>query len=120
MEVFLGTRGFVVLAEAVVLMAFASHAATVSSPTMPWTFSMPWLPLGPFAVAAMLLYCVPFLLGGTNKTAPFRVIAEIEQWVKITSGTSDTISATGAIFKDSITSSMEGTDHNTLIRLPIS
>jgi hypothetical protein len=61
---------------------------------------------------------VPFLLGGISHKAALRAIAEVEQWVKHTSGT-DTISASRAIFKESITSSTDTADEQTLLRLPL-
>jgi hypothetical protein len=65
------------------------------------------------------MHGIPFLLGGTKNFAAVRSIAEVEHWVRITSG-SDTISATRAIFKDSITMHTDSIDQPTLIRLPIS
>jgi hypothetical protein len=59
-------------------------------------------------------------VGGISDSAALRAIAEIEQWVKLTSGSNNTISATRAIFKDSINSCTDGTDTRIFIRLPIS
>jgi hypothetical protein len=49
----------------------------------------------------------------------FLHIAQIEQWIKLTSRDSATISATRAIFQDSIIKSTEHTDWHVIIRLPI-
>jgi hypothetical protein len=119
-EVFLGvTRGFDVPAGAVVLIASASHAAAVGTADYASDFVRASGSLrGAFAGAVTVQHGVPFLLGGIENTAALRAIAEIEQWIKSTSG-NDTISATRAIFKDSITAGTECTDQHTLIRLPI-
>jgi hypothetical protein len=73
---------------------------------------------GAFAGSVTVVHGIPFLLGGTSNRAALRAIAEIEQWIKHTSGT-DTISASRAIFRDSISSGTDTTDEHTLIRLPL-
>ncbi len=120
-EVFLGvTRGFDVPVGAVVLMASASHAATFGTADYAADFVRASGSLrGAFAGSVTVMHGIPFLLGGTKNTAAIRAIAEIEQWVSITSGT-DTISATRSILKDSICTHSDGTDQHTLIRLPVS
>jgi hypothetical protein len=92
------TRGFDVPAGAVVLMASASHAAAVGAAeyAVDYVRASGLLP-GSFAGSVTVLHSVPFLLGGINNPAALRVIAEIEQWIKNTSG-NDTISASRAIF----------------------
>jgi hypothetical protein len=118
-EVFFGvTRGFDVPAGAVVLIASASHAAAVGTADYVSDFVRASGSLrGAFVGAVTVQHGVLFLLGGIENTAALRAIAEIEQWIKSTSG-SDTISATRAICKDSIMAGNECTDH-TLLRLPI-
>jgi hypothetical protein len=120
-EVFLGvTRGFDVPVGAVVLMASASHAAAVGAADYAADFVRASGTLrGAFAGSVTVMHGIPFLLGGTKNTPAIRAIAEIEQWVSITTGT-DTISATRSILKDSFCTHSDGTDHRTLIRLPIS
>jgi hypothetical protein len=114
------TRGFDVSVGAVVLMASASHAAAVGAADYAADFVRASGSLrGAFAGAVTVMHGIPFLLGGTKNHAAIRAIAEIEHWVQITSG-SDTISATRAIFKDSITTHTDSTDQPALIRLPIS
>ncbi len=49
----------------------------------------------------------------------FLHIAQIEQWIKLNSRDSATISATRAIFQDSIVTSTEHPDWHAIIRLPI-
>jgi hypothetical protein len=73
---------------------------------------------GAFTGSVTVLHSVLFLLSGINNTAALRAIAKIEWWIKITSG-NDTISATRAIFRDSISSSIEGPDQHSLINQSI-
>jgi hypothetical protein len=114
-EVFLRvTRGFDVPAVAVVLMASASHAAAVGAAEYAMDYvRASGLLRGTFAGSVTVLHGVPFLLGGIDNPTALRAIAEIEQWIKNTSG-SDTISASRAI-----TTNTESTDQHSLIRIPI-
>jgi hypothetical protein len=118
-EVFLGlTRGFDMPAGAVVLMSSASHAAAVSTADYASDFVRAWGALrGAFAGAVTVLYGVPFLLGGTENSAALRAIAEIEHWVRLTSRGTDTVSATRAIFADSLYGTHEHHDQQCILRL---
>jgi hypothetical protein len=120
-EVFLGlTRGFDVPAGTVVLMASASHAAAIGAADYAVDYVRASASLrGAFAGAVTVMHGIPFLLGGTTNTAAIRALAEIEQWVTVTSG-SDTIAATRAIFRDSISTHTDGTDTPIIVRFPIS
>jgi hypothetical protein len=85
----------------VVLMASASHVAAVGSADYVMDLVRASGSLhGAFARVVTVLHGVPFLLGGMDNTAALRAIAEIEQWIKITSENNDTILATRAIFRD--------------------
>jgi hypothetical protein len=100
-------------------MASASHAAAVGAAEYAADFVRASGSLrGAFAGSVTVVHGVPFLLGGISHKAAIRAIAEIEQWVKHTSG-SDTISATRAIFKESISTGIDTADEQTLIRLPL-
>jgi hypothetical protein len=113
------TRGFDVPAGAVVLMVSASHAAAIGAADYAVDYARASGSLrGAFAGSVMVMHGVPLLLGGIENHAALRAIAEIEQWIKITSG-NNTFSATRAIFKDSICTNTESTDQHSLIRLPI-
>jgi hypothetical protein len=113
------TRGFDVLVSAVVLMVSASHAAAVGAADYAADYVRASGSLrGAFAGSVTVLHGVPFFLGGIENPAALRAIAEIEQWIKNTSG-SNTISATRAIFKDSIVTSTESTDQHTLITVEL-
>jgi hypothetical protein len=68
----------------------------------------------------MVLLGILFLLGGTGNTAPLRTRAEIENWIKQTSLGADTISATRAIFTDSLTTDTDMHDQQIILRLPAS
>jgi hypothetical protein len=88
------TRGFDVPAGAVVLMVSASHAAAVGAADYAVDYIRASCSLrGAFAGSVTVMHSVPLLLGGIENHAALRAIAEIEQWIKITSG-NDTFSAT--------------------------
>jgi hypothetical protein len=59
-------------------------------------------------------------LGGTENTAALRAIAEIEHWIKLTSRGTDTISATRAIFADTLIGNTDTHDQQCILRLPSS
>ncbi len=112
-EVFLGlTRGFDMPAGSVVLMSSASHAADYVRALGALT--------GAFAGSLTVLHGIPFLLGGTENMAALRAIAEIGHWIRLTSQGTDTISATRAIFADSLIGNSEHHEQQCILRLPSS
>jgi hypothetical protein len=121
-EVFLGlTRGFDMPAGAVVMMSSASHAAAVGTADYAAYFVRASGALrGAFAGAVTVLHGIPFLLGGTDNSAALRAIAEIEHWVRLTTRGTDTVSATRAIFADSLYGTHEHHDQQCILRLPSS
>jgi hypothetical protein len=91
-EVFLGvTRALIPVV--VVLIASASHVAAVGSAdyVMDLVHASGSLRVA-LAWVVTVLHGVPFLLGGIDNTAALRAIAEIEQWIKITSENNDIVS----------------------------
>jgi hypothetical protein len=105
----------------VVLLASASHAAAVGASDYAVDFVRASGSLrGAFAGAVTVVHGIPFLLGGITDNAALRAIAEVEQWVNLTSGATDTITATRAILRDSFNSGADGRDTRFLIRLPLS
>ncbi len=117
-EVFLGlTRGFDMPAGSVVLMSSASHAAAVGTADYTADFVRA---SGVFAGSVTVLHGIPFLLGGTDNSAALRAIAEIEHWVRMTTRGTDTVSATRAIFADSLYGNTEHHDQQCILRLPAS
>jgi hypothetical protein len=121
-EVFLGlSRGFDVPAGAVVLISSASHVAAVGAAEYATDYVRASGQLrGAYAGSVSVLHGVSFLLGGTGNTAAIRAIAEVELWIKLTSTGNDTISATRAIFMESLTTSTDAHDTQIIIRLPTS
>jgi hypothetical protein len=121
-EVFLGlTRGFDVPAGAVVLLSSPSHAAAIGTADYNAEFIRSAGRLrGAFMGGVTVLHGIPFLIGGTENSAPIRSIAEIEHWVSITSTGTDEISATRAAFMDTLRSSTSSSTAQHIIRLPTS
>ncbi len=121
-EVFLGlTRGFDMLAGAVVLLSSPSYAAVVGTADYAAEFVRSSGQLrNAFMGGVTVLHGIPFLIGGTNNTAAIRALAEIEHWVSTTSVGTDKISATRKLFMDSLCTSNSTTDVQHIIRLPMS
>jgi hypothetical protein len=120
-DVFLSlTKGFAVPAGAVVLIASASRAAAIGAAEYAAEFVREVSRLGrTFTKGVHVMHGVPLLIGGISNTPAIRAIAEIEQWITITSSGTGNISATRAIFAESIRTSKTCTDQQHILRLPI-
>jgi hypothetical protein len=100
------TRGFDMSAGAVVLLSSPSYAAVVGTADYAAEFVQSSGQLrNAFMGGVTVLHGIPFLIGGTNKNAAIRALAEIEHWVSTTSVGTDEISATRKLFMDSLRSS---------------
>jgi hypothetical protein len=108
-------------AGTVVLISSASHVATVGAAEYAAEFvRASGLLRGAYARSVIVMHGIPFLLGGTGNTAALRAIAEVELWIKLTSLGTDTISATRAIFMESLMTSIDTKDTHVILRLPAS
>jgi hypothetical protein len=87
--------------------------------------NLPFTMSGPLGSLRWVNHCtvphdIPFVLGSTGDTITLRAMAEIKCCIKVTSRGTDTISATMAIFIDSLTTDKEHQDQQIIIKLPAS
>ncbi len=108
-------------AGSVVLLASASHVAAVGAADYAADYvGTSGLIQGAFAGSVTVMHGISFLLGGTSNSPALRALAEVEHWVKLTLQGTDTISASRAIWADSLTTDTSTDDQQIIIRLPIS
>jgi hypothetical protein len=104
-----------------VLISSASHVAAVGAAEYAADFVRASGQLrGAYAGSVSVLHGISFLLGGTGNTAAIRAIAEVELWIKLTSTGTDTVSATRAIFMESLTTNTDTHDTQIILRFPAS
>jgi hypothetical protein len=120
-ELFLGLiRGLDVLAGSVVLLASASYVTVTGMAEYTAEFvGASGVLRDAFAGSISLMHGIPFLIGCTKNTPAIRALAEIVQWVHITTVGSEDISAMRRAFASSLRSGSPVSTHQQLIRLPI-
>jgi hypothetical protein len=115
------TRGFDMPAGTVVLLASASHAATIGTAEYAAEFVRASGRLrSAFMGGVNVMHGIPFLLGGTKNTAAIRTLAEIEQWVTCTGNANDDITATRKAFMTSLRTTEHTRQSQQIMRLPAS
>jgi hypothetical protein len=113
------TRGFDLPAGTVILVSSASFAASVGTADYAAEFVRVAAMLrNTFGGGVSVMHGIPFLLGGTKNSPAIRALAEIGQWIHLTSVGTEDISATRKAFAASLRSDISSAPLQYIIRLP--
>jgi hypothetical protein len=113
------TRGFDVPAGTVILISSASFAASVGTADYAAEFVRVAAMLrNTFGGGVSVMHGIPFLLGGTKNSPAIRALAEIGQWIHLTSVGTEDISATRKAFAASLRTDISSAPLQYIIRLP--